>query len=115
MSSNARCVQLSEELDESIKELQSMEEHHTESKAEIKKVTSLCSGRVGEALVESPFPRGSCARRTVSKAANGIKGGSGVGAADLTKEAARGWVCRCRFALCASLRPGLCCNMPYHT
>ncbi|XP_065495852.1 centrosomal protein of 63 kDa isoform X2 [Caloenas nicobarica] len=38
VSSNARCVQLSEELDESIKELQSMEEHHTESKAEIKKV-----------------------------------------------------------------------------
>ncbi|XP_074734072.1 centrosomal protein of 63 kDa isoform X2 [Strix uralensis] len=38
VSSNARCVQLSEELDENIKELQSMEEHHTESKAEIKKV-----------------------------------------------------------------------------
>nr|XP_021142130.1 centrosomal protein of 63 kDa isoform X4 [Columba livia] len=38
VSSNARCVQLSEELDESIKELQSMEEHHTESKAEIKKL-----------------------------------------------------------------------------
>ncbi|KAM9543643.1 centrosomal protein of 63 kDa isoform 4-T5 [Guaruba guarouba] len=37
VSSNARCVQLSEELDENIKELQSMEEHHTESKAEIKK------------------------------------------------------------------------------
>ncbi|XP_054690999.1 centrosomal protein of 63 kDa isoform X3 [Grus americana] len=38
VSSNARCVQLSEELDENIKELQSMEEHHTELKAEIKKV-----------------------------------------------------------------------------
>ncbi|KAM6065096.1 centrosomal protein of 63 kDa isoform 3-T4 [Theristicus caerulescens] len=38
VSSNARCVQLSEELHENIKELQSMEEHHTESKAEIKKV-----------------------------------------------------------------------------
>ncbi|KAM6065095.1 centrosomal protein of 63 kDa isoform 2-T3 [Theristicus caerulescens] len=38
VSSNARCVQLSEELHENIKELQSMEEHHTESKAEIKKL-----------------------------------------------------------------------------
>ncbi|NXI98611.1 CEP63 protein, partial [Psophia crepitans] len=38
LSSNARCVQLSEELDESIKELQSMEEHHSESKAEVKKL-----------------------------------------------------------------------------
>ncbi|NXU53307.1 CEP63 protein, partial [Turnix velox] len=38
VSSNARCAQLSEELDENIKELQSMEEHHTESKAEIKKL-----------------------------------------------------------------------------
>ncbi|NXT49164.1 CEP63 protein, partial [Pluvianellus socialis] len=38
VSSNARCVQLSEELDDSIKELQSMEEHHIESKAEIKKL-----------------------------------------------------------------------------
>ncbi|NXN45276.1 CEP63 protein, partial [Rhinoptilus africanus] len=38
VSSNARCVQLSEELDENIKELQSVEEHHTESKAEIKKL-----------------------------------------------------------------------------
>ncbi|XP_072724078.1 centrosomal protein of 63 kDa isoform X1 [Ciconia boyciana] len=38
VSSNARCVQLSEELDENMKELQSMEEHHTESKAEIKKL-----------------------------------------------------------------------------
>ncbi|XP_015726726.1 centrosomal protein of 63 kDa isoform X5 [Coturnix japonica] len=38
VSSNARCVQLSEELAESIKELQSMEEHRTESKAEIKKL-----------------------------------------------------------------------------
>ncbi|KFV47917.1 Centrosomal protein of 63 kDa [Gavia stellata] len=38
VSSNARCVQLSEELDENIKELQSMEERHTESKAEIKKL-----------------------------------------------------------------------------
>ncbi|NWQ98736.1 CEP63 protein, partial [Burhinus bistriatus] len=38
VSSNARCIQLSEELDENIKELQSMEEHHTESKAEIKKL-----------------------------------------------------------------------------
>lgn len=55
MSSNARCVQLSEELAENIKELQSMEEHHTESKAEIKKVTSLCSWRVGKALWSQPF------------------------------------------------------------
>ncbi|NXK46933.1 CEP63 protein, partial [Chauna torquata] len=38
VSSNARCVQLSEELAENFKELQSMEEHHTESKAEIKKL-----------------------------------------------------------------------------
>ncbi|NXW42674.1 CEP63 protein, partial [Nyctiprogne leucopyga] len=38
VSSNARCVQLSEELDENIKELQSVEEHHSESKAEIKKL-----------------------------------------------------------------------------
>ncbi|KFP89657.1 Centrosomal protein of 63 kDa, partial [Apaloderma vittatum] len=38
VSSNARCVQLSEELDENVKELQSMAEHHTESKAEIKKL-----------------------------------------------------------------------------
>ncbi|KFV06214.1 Centrosomal protein of 63 kDa [Pterocles gutturalis] len=38
VSSRARCVQLSEELDENIKEMQSMEEHHTESKAEIKKL-----------------------------------------------------------------------------
>ncbi|NXL88400.1 CEP63 protein, partial [Alectura lathami] len=38
VSSNARCVELSEELAENIKELQSMEEHHTESKAEIKKL-----------------------------------------------------------------------------
>ncbi|NXE03816.1 CEP63 protein, partial [Lophotis ruficrista] len=38
VSSNARCVQLSEELDKNIKELQSMEEHHSESKAEIKKL-----------------------------------------------------------------------------
>ncbi|XP_068277266.1 centrosomal protein of 63 kDa isoform X3 [Nyctibius grandis] len=38
VSSNARCVQLSEELEENIKELQSMEEHRTELKAEIKKV-----------------------------------------------------------------------------
>ncbi|XP_069720824.1 centrosomal protein of 63 kDa isoform X4 [Phaenicophaeus curvirostris] len=37
VSSNALCVQLSEELNASIKELQSVEEHHTESKAEIKK------------------------------------------------------------------------------
>lgn len=56
MSSNARCVQLSEELDENIKELQSMEEHHTELKAEIKKVMQLCSWRVGKALVESAVP-----------------------------------------------------------
>lgn len=56
MSSNARCVQLSEELDENIKELQSMEEHHTESKAEIKKVISLCLWRVGKVLVESAVP-----------------------------------------------------------
>lgn len=55
MSSNARCVQLSEELDENIKELQSMEEAHTESKAEIKKVMLLCSWRVGKAL-ESAVP-----------------------------------------------------------
>lgn len=39
MSSNARCVQLSEELGENIKELQSLEEDQTESRAEIKKVT----------------------------------------------------------------------------
>ncbi|NWX86186.1 CEP63 protein, partial [Nothoprocta ornata] len=38
VSSNARCVQLSEELAENIKELQSMEEHHSDSKAEIKKL-----------------------------------------------------------------------------
>ncbi|XP_053930014.1 centrosomal protein of 63 kDa isoform X6 [Cuculus canorus] len=38
VSSNALCVQLSEELDASIRELQSVEEHHTESKAEIKKL-----------------------------------------------------------------------------
>ncbi|NXX53260.1 CEP63 protein, partial [Scopus umbretta] len=38
VSSNARCIQLSEELDENIKELQSMEERHTVSKAEIKKL-----------------------------------------------------------------------------
>uniref|UniRef100_A0A8B9SGT5 Centrosomal protein 63 n=1 Tax=Anas platyrhynchos TaxID=8839 RepID=A0A8B9SGT5_ANAPL len=45
VSSNARCVQLSEELAENIKELQSMEEHHTESKAEIKKLKEqLCQG-----------------------------------------------------------------------
>ena len=56
MSSNARCVQLSEELDENIKELQSMEEHHTESKAEIKKVISFCLWRVGKVLVESAVP-----------------------------------------------------------
>ncbi|XP_075273809.1 centrosomal protein of 63 kDa isoform X2 [Opisthocomus hoazin] len=37
VSSNARCLQLSEELDENIKELQSKEEHLTESKAKIKK------------------------------------------------------------------------------
>ncbi|NWZ68621.1 CEP63 protein, partial [Acrocephalus arundinaceus] len=37
-SSNARCVQLSEELDENIKELQSLEEDQTESRAEIKKL-----------------------------------------------------------------------------
>ncbi|XP_065604272.1 centrosomal protein of 63 kDa isoform X2 [Cyrtonyx montezumae] len=36
--SNARCVQLSEELAENIKELQSTEEQHTKSKAEIKKL-----------------------------------------------------------------------------
>ncbi|NXB69953.1 CEP63 protein, partial [Donacobius atricapilla] len=38
VSSNARCVQLSEELDENIKELQSLEEDQTESRAEIKKL-----------------------------------------------------------------------------
>ncbi|NXY45668.1 CEP63 protein, partial [Ceuthmochares aereus] len=38
VSSNALCIRLSEELDASIKELQSVEEHHTESKAEIKKL-----------------------------------------------------------------------------
>ncbi|XP_061861501.1 centrosomal protein of 63 kDa isoform X2 [Colius striatus] len=38
VSAKARCVQLSEELDDSIKELQSMEEHQTESQAEIKKL-----------------------------------------------------------------------------
>lgn len=47
MSSNARCVQLSEELGENIKELQSLEEDQTESRAEIKKVTWLCSRGVG--------------------------------------------------------------------
>ncbi|NXT05222.1 CEP63 protein, partial [Prunella fulvescens] len=38
VSSNARCVQLSEELGENIKELQSLEEEQTESRAEIKKL-----------------------------------------------------------------------------
>ncbi|NXD82053.1 CEP63 protein, partial [Halcyon senegalensis] len=38
VSSNARCVQLSEELDENFKELQSMEENSAKSKAEIKKL-----------------------------------------------------------------------------
>ncbi|NXD23943.1 CEP63 protein, partial [Spelaeornis formosus] len=38
VSSNARCVQLSEELGENIKELQSLEEDKTESRAEIKKL-----------------------------------------------------------------------------
>ncbi|XP_025931309.1 centrosomal protein of 63 kDa isoform X2 [Apteryx rowi] len=38
VSSNARCVQLSEELAANIKELQSVEEHHSDSKAEIKKL-----------------------------------------------------------------------------
>ncbi|NXV06866.1 CEP63 protein, partial [Cettia cetti] len=38
LSSNARCVQLSEELGENIKELQSLEEDQTESRAEIKKL-----------------------------------------------------------------------------
>ncbi|NXU90771.1 CEP63 protein, partial [Xiphorhynchus elegans] len=38
VSSNARCVQLSEELGENIKELQSMADHQTGSKAEIKKL-----------------------------------------------------------------------------
>ncbi|XP_029818503.1 centrosomal protein of 63 kDa [Manacus vitellinus] len=38
VSSNARCVQLREELGENIKELQSMVDHQTESKAEIKKL-----------------------------------------------------------------------------
>ncbi|NXI60483.1 CEP63 protein, partial [Chloroceryle aenea] len=38
VSSNARCVQLSEELDENLKELQSMEERSAKSKAEIKKL-----------------------------------------------------------------------------
>ncbi|NXN21686.1 CEP63 protein, partial [Nycticryphes semicollaris] len=38
VSSNARCAQLSKELDENIKELQSMEEHRAESKAEITKL-----------------------------------------------------------------------------
>ncbi|NWT72705.1 CEP63 protein, partial [Prunella himalayana] len=38
VSSNARCVQLSEELGENIKELQSLEEERTESRAEIKKL-----------------------------------------------------------------------------
>ncbi|XP_071608125.1 centrosomal protein of 63 kDa isoform X2 [Heliangelus exortis] len=37
VSSNARCAQLSQELDGSLRELQSMEEHQTESKVEIKK------------------------------------------------------------------------------
>ncbi|NWI91838.1 CEP63 protein, partial [Pitta sordida] len=38
VSSNARCEQLSEELGENIKELQSMGDHQTRSKAEIKKL-----------------------------------------------------------------------------
>ncbi|OWK53495.1 Centrosomal protein [Lonchura striata] len=38
VTSNARCVQLSEELSENIKELQSLEEDQTESRAEIKKL-----------------------------------------------------------------------------
>ncbi|NXS16864.1 CEP63 protein, partial [Mystacornis crossleyi] len=38
VSSNARCVQLSEELGENIKELQSLEEDQTESRAEIQKL-----------------------------------------------------------------------------
>lgn len=38
VSSNARCAQLSEELGENIKELQSLEEDQTESRAEIKKL-----------------------------------------------------------------------------
>ncbi|KFO98728.1 Centrosomal protein of 63 kDa, partial [Calypte anna] len=38
VSSNARCAQLSQELDGSLRELQSMEEHQTESKVEIKKL-----------------------------------------------------------------------------
>ncbi|NWU07734.1 CEP63 protein, partial [Cephalopterus ornatus] len=38
VSSNARCVQLREELGENIKELQSMVDHQTESKTEIKKL-----------------------------------------------------------------------------
>ncbi|XP_071423181.1 centrosomal protein of 63 kDa isoform X3 [Pithys albifrons albifrons] len=38
VSSNARCVQLSEELGENVKELQSMADHQTGSKAEIKKL-----------------------------------------------------------------------------
>ncbi|XP_041342913.1 centrosomal protein of 63 kDa [Pyrgilauda ruficollis] len=38
VSSNARCVQLSEELGENLKELQSLEEDQTESRAEIKKL-----------------------------------------------------------------------------
>uniref|UniRef100_A0A8D2P0Y7 Centrosomal protein 63 n=1 Tax=Zosterops lateralis melanops TaxID=1220523 RepID=A0A8D2P0Y7_ZOSLA len=38
VSSNARCMQLSEELGEHIKELQSLEEDQTESRAEIKKL-----------------------------------------------------------------------------
>ncbi|NXK91630.1 CEP63 protein, partial [Formicarius rufipectus] len=38
LSSNARCVQLSKELGENIKELQSMVDHQTELKAEIKKL-----------------------------------------------------------------------------
>ncbi|NXM74934.1 CEP63 protein, partial [Serilophus lunatus] len=38
VASNARCVQLSEELGENIKELQSMGDHQAESKAEIKKL-----------------------------------------------------------------------------
>ncbi|XP_012431033.5 centrosomal protein of 63 kDa isoform X1 [Taeniopygia guttata] len=38
VTSNARCVQLSEELGENIKELQSLEEDQTESRAEIKKL-----------------------------------------------------------------------------
>ena len=90
MSSNARCVQLSEELDENIKELQSMEGHHTESKAEIKKVMLLCSWRVGRALVESAVPVCVVPQQcTVSKAPNGTRVQEWCGGSDMLRGRSR--------------------------